>query len=109
MTTFKPVTFSFIAFLLTVSAGAFAEKSGNEICQKMISDGRGNGMSQDDCLCLYRHAEETLDDDMKALLFDAWYTGNNNMQAMAELPKQGRVAKKMRRMKRAIDANCNLS
>lgn len=72
----------------------------------MISDGRGGGLGQNDCLCIYRVADAILDEDVKALLFDSWYNGTNNMQAIERLPKQGRVRKQFRTMQRSLKANC---
>jgi len=83
-----------------------AAPSANQICQKMISEGRGGGLSQNDCLCTYRVADAVLDEDVKSLLFDSWYNGTNNMQAIERLPKQGRVRKQLRTMQRSLKANC---
>lgn len=81
-----------------------AAPSANQICQKMISEGRGGGLSQNDCLCTYRVADAVLDEDVKSLLFDSWYNGTNNMQAIERLPKQGRVRQQLRTMQRSLQS-----
>ena len=63
-------------------------------------------MSQNDCLCIYRVADASLDDDIKALIFDSWYTGNNNLQALEQLPKPGRIEKQLKTMQRSLKTNC---
>ncbi|MBT9247494.1 hypothetical protein KM031_14335 [Gemmobacter fulvus] len=85
---------------------AVAAPSGNQICKKMISEARGGGLSQSDCLCTYRVADAVLDEDVKSLLFDSWYNGTNNMQAIERLPQQNRVRKQLRTMQRSLKANC---
>lgn len=85
---------------------ATAVPTANQTCQKMISDGRGGGLSQNDCLCTYRVADAVLDEDVKSLLFDSWYNGTNNMRAIERLPKQGRVRKQLRTMQRSLKVNC---
>lgn len=101
--------------VLLVSAGSFlmiapdfghSAPSSDQICKKMIADGRGGGMSQNDCLCIYRVADASLDDDIKALIFDSWYTGNNNLQALEQLPKPGRIEKQLKTMQRSLKTNC---
>jgi hypothetical protein len=72
----------------------------------MISDGRANGMSQKDCMCRHRVADAILDDDIKALLFDSWYNGTNNMAAIEKLPNRRRVEKQLKTMQRSIEPNC---
>ena len=47
-----------------------------------------------------------LDDDIKALLFDSWYTGADNMSALEALPGRNRVELQMRKMDRTLKANC---
>lgn len=83
-----------------------ATPSANQICQKMISEGRGGGLSQSDCLCTYRVADAILDEDIKSLLFDSWYNGTNNMQAMELLPNPRRVRKQLKTMQRSLKTNC---
>ncbi len=95
-----------LALFLVVGAPALAAPSGSQICKKMISEGRGGGFSQNDCLCTYRVADAVLDDDVKALLFDSWYNGTNNMQAIERLPRQSRIRKQFQRMQRSLKANC---
>jgi len=72
----------------------------------MIADGRGNGLSVQDCKCMYRVADAVLDDDLKALLFEAWYTGRNNMDALESRPNPRRFEKQMRTMERTLAKYC---
>lgn len=85
---------------------AVAAPSANQVCQKMISEGRGGGLSQNDCLCTYRVADAVLDEDIKSLLFDSWYNGTNNMQTMELLPNPRRVKKQLGTMQRSLKTNC---
>ncbi|MEM8978878.1 MAG: hypothetical protein AAGD04_05300 [Pseudomonadota bacterium] len=93
-------------FVLLATLAPADAKTGDQICKKMISEGRGGGMSQNTCICTHRVADEVLDDTIKSLLFDAWYTGNNNMQALADLPKQSRVRRQMKKLARSLKAQC---
>lgn len=91
---------------LSLAAPASAAPTAAQVCQKMIADGRGGGLSQAACLCNYQKAEAALDDDIKALLFDTWYNGTNNMKALEKLPKQGRVKRQMRLLHERIQRGC---
>ncbi len=97
-----------LATACLVSAGLAAEAApnGEKTCRKMIADGRSGGLSQADCLCRYRAADAVLDDDIKALLFDAWYAGHDNMAAMERLPGRQRVKRQMSILQRTIEKNC---
>jgi len=96
----------FFAGIASVTGSANAGPSGAEICRKMIADGRGGDLDQSMCLCTYRVAVAVFDDDIKALLFDSWYNGTNNMSALEKLPGQSRVKKQFRTMKRTLKKNC---
>lgn len=85
---------------------AHAAPTAQQICARMIAEGRAGAMSQAQCQCTYRVADATLDDDIKSLLFDAWYTGANNMAALEALPNPNRIDKQMRTMKRTLKKNC---
>ncbi|MCL6284716.1 hypothetical protein M3P21_14360 [Ruegeria sp. 2012CJ41-6] len=87
---------AFVLSGLVISGAVNAAPTGQQICKKMISDGRGGGMSQSDCMCSYRVADAVLDDDVKALLFDSWYNGTNNMDAIEKLPRRNRIKKQFR-------------
>ncbi len=91
---------------ISLSNLANAAPSPGQVCNQMISEGRGNGQSQEDCLCYYRTADAVLDNDIKALLFDSWYHGTDNMQRVAELPRQGRVRRQFRSLQQEIRTNC---
>lgn len=98
-----------IAVAIAASIGtapAWAGPSANQICAKMISEGRGGSLDQKACLCTYRVADAVLDNDVKALLFDAWYTGKDNMPALARLDNPQRVKKQLRTMQLSMKANC---
>ena len=72
----------------------------------MIADGRGGELNQEGCLCIHGVAVSVLDNDIKALLFDSWYNGTDNMQRVAELPRQGRVRRQFRSLQQEIRTNC---
>ena len=94
------------AALILGASMAGAAPTGAQICQKMIADGRANGMSQAKCLCTYRVADTVLDEDIKTLLWDSWYNGTNNMAAVEKLPGRARVKKQMETMYRSLKPNC---
>jgi hypothetical protein len=93
---------------LVQPAAADARPSGAEICKKMIADGRGGGMGQPECLCVYRIADTVLDDDLKALLFDSWLNGTDNMKAAENLSSRARVQRQMLKMQRMAKKDCKL-
>jgi len=86
-----------------------AQPTSREVCQKMINEGRNGSFSFANCECTYRVADAVLDEDIKALLFDSWYNGNDNMAKMEQLPKPGRVRRQLRVMQRSLKKNCDLS
>lgn len=94
------------AIVASIGSAGLANPSAAQICSKMIADGRGGSQSQAYCLCTYRVADAILDQDVKDLLFDAWYTGNNNMPAMERLSNPNRIKKQFRTMQRSLKANC---
>ena len=94
-----------IAVSFLWASHAIGAPSGNEICKKMIADGRSE-LNHSNCVCVYRVADAVLDEDIKALLFDSWYNGTNNMQAIERLPNQSRVRKQLKTMQRSLKANC---
>lgn len=91
---------------LGVPSTATSAPSAKQICTKMIAEGRGGGMSLADCTCTHRVADAVLDDDIKALLFDAWFTGADNTAKLERLPKKARVKRQMRIMQKTLAANC---
>ncbi|WP_299962212.1 hypothetical protein [uncultured Roseobacter sp.] len=95
-----------LAALVTIPGYVAAAPSPEQTCARMISDGRANGMDQAICLCVYRVAEEVLDANIRALLFDSWYTGRDNMAAVQQLPRQGRVTRQMGKMQRTAARSC---
>ena len=94
------------AAMFTAPGLVSAAPSANQVCEKMISDGRAGELSQSDCLCNYRVADAVLDEDIKSLLFDSWYNGTNNMKTIELLPNPRRVKKQFQTMQRTLKANC---
>ncbi len=109
MTSLKIGLLSAAAFVFVQATPAYATPTGAQICAKMIAEGRGGGWSQSECLCTHRVVEAVFDEDIKALFFDAWYNGTNNMDAIEKLPRQSRVRKQMRTMERSLEKNCGLA
>ena len=72
----------------------------------MIADGRNGGMSLKTCLCNHRAADAVLDDDIKALLFDSWYSGTDNTKALERLPKRRRVKTQLIMLRTTINKDC---
>ena len=106
MKLFTTAVIATAALALFAPASAQAAPSARQTCQKMIGEGRGGGMSQTYCECMYRVADAVMDDDVKALTFDSWYNGTNNMKALEQLPNLGRVKKQLRTMQRSLKPNC---
>ncbi|MEM1077559.1 MAG: hypothetical protein AAGI09_03435 [Pseudomonadota bacterium] len=102
----KPSFILACTLLLFLSSAAQAAPTAREICKKMIADGRGGGLNQATCECTYRVADAILDEDVKTLLFEAWYTGKDNMGAVAKLPGQSRIRKQFKTMQRSLKPNC---
>lgn len=80
--------------------------SGAEVCAKMIADGRTSGLDQAQCECRYQIAAEVLDADISTLLFDSWYNGTNNSDAIEALPEQRRIKRQFRNMHSNIKRQC---
>ena len=97
----------FLAAISTASAvAAQAGPSADQVCKKMIAEGRGGKLTQKDCVCVYGVAEAVLDADLQALLFDSWYTGTDNSAALDALPKRGRILRHLQRMQRIANKTC---
>ena len=68
--------------------------------------GGGGGRTMEQCLCHYRVAEAVLDDDLKTILFDSWYNGTNNMDAVERLKPRRRIEKQFRTLEKNLRRNC---
>lgn len=88
------------------AGAAAAAPSSKQLCQKIIEAGRGIGQSVAQCQCSFRVADAVLDDDIKELMFDSWYTGANNMAALEKLRPKNRVKKQLRTYVKSLNANC---
>lgn len=91
---------------LAVCAGAGVTQTAAQTCTKMRNDDRLGPISYEQCLCNYAVADQVLDDDVKALLFDAWATGANNMAKVEALRPRARVRKQFKTLQRSIQASC---
>jgi len=91
---------------LVISAGPGLTQTAEQTCNKMRSDGRLGPITYTQCLCNYAAADRVLDDDVKALLFDAWRTGANNMGKVEALKPQSRIRKQFKTLERTIKASC---
>lgn len=78
----------------------------NSICSAMINDGRANGATMAQCICMYETAEDNLDEDIAVLLFKAWREGVSVMDDIVQLPKQRRVERQLTALKGAIQRQC---
>lgn len=96
----------FSAPMLPSAAHAQTTASAEQICNRMISEGRGGGQSVADCVCMHRVAEAVLDADILSLLRASWYTGVDNMDALSRLPNRNRIERQFRTMERTLQANC---
>ncbi|WP_299545897.1 hypothetical protein [uncultured Tateyamaria sp.] len=77
-----------------------------QTCSKMQAEGRLGPLTLLQCQCNYAVAEQELDPDIRALLFDAWHTGNNNMAKVEALKPRSRVEKQFKAMERALRKTC---
>ena len=104
MLKFCQISLSMAALVLPqiASAGPTPEA----VCQQMVITDPSGQITMEECLCTYQVADQVLDEDIKELLFDAWYTGNNNTEKMKQLPNPKRINKQFSRMERAMKQNC---
>lgn len=101
----KPFRHSFTA-LLVLAAPALHAQDARQTCAKMASEDRLGPLTVQQCECNYAVAEQVLDPDIRALLFDAWYTGANNMANVEALKPRNRVRKQLQTMARLSQKNC---
>ncbi len=104
------------AALALLAAPAFAQTEtqaeaatgpdGAAVCAKMIGDGRTSGLDQSQCECRYEMAAEVLDPAVSTLLFDSWYNGTNNSDAINALPEQRNIKRQFRTMHNEIKRLC---
>lgn len=94
-----------LAVLLLASPALHAQDA-QQTCAKMAADGRLGPLSGKQCECRYAVAEQVLDPDIRALLFDAWYTGADNMSKVEALKPRNRVRKQLRSMARKVQNTC---
>lgn len=76
-------------------APSLVAASAKSTCAAMQRDDRLGPMSYEQCLCSYGVAEDYLDADIKALLFESWSTGKNNMETIEKLKPRRRVRKQI--------------
>lgn len=96
--------------LTTLSALALSvqvqAQDARQTCSKMQADGRLGPLTFQQCLCNYAVADQVLDADIRALLFDSWYNGTNNMDAAEKLTPRTRVRREMKELQRALVKHC---
>ncbi|MEM7089552.1 MAG: hypothetical protein AAF496_08240 [Pseudomonadota bacterium] len=86
-----------------------AQPSAQAVCQKMQAEGRNGPFSFEDCTCTYHVADAVLDDDIKALMIEAWYSGNATFDQIMQLPNPRRVERQLLKMERTMKKTCGLS
>ena len=91
---------------LAILAGPALAQTGAQTCAKMQAEDRLGPLSNAQCQCSYSVAEQVLDPDIRALLFDAWYNGNDNIAKMEQIKPQTRVRKQLKSMAAAIAKHC---
>ncbi len=91
---------------LAISAGPGFAQTAEQTCNAMRSDDRLGPNTYAQCLCNYAAADQVLDDDVKALLFDAWRTGANNMAKVEALRPRARIRTQFKTLERTIKASC---
>ena len=85
-----------IGFLILPAIAA--AQDADTICNRMEREGRLGPLSFAACRCNHAVALEVLDPDLRALLFESWYTGKDNMQRAAELRPRRRVERQLEKM-----------
>lgn len=93
-----------LATLVPVDAGATA--GARDTCSKMQRDGRLGAVSLATCQCHYRVADKVLDADIKALLFDSWHNGTDNLAALEALTPRRRVRQQLATLEASLNASC---
>ncbi len=104
MSTFEKLIGS--AALIILPQIAVADRAPEAICQKMVEGDPSGQITMEECLCTYNVADTVLDDDIKALLFESWYTGENVTDRLNQLPNPKRVKKQFGKMDRTMRVNC---
>ncbi len=95
--------------LMWSPAALTAQPTAQAVCQKMQDEGRNGPFSLEDCKCTYQVADTVLDDDIKALVIEAWDTGNGTWDRIEQLPNPRRVERQLLKMERAMKKTCGLS
>jgi hypothetical protein len=95
-----------IVTFVCLPALVLASSAGQNTCSKMKQENRNGGRTMEQCLCHYRVAEAVLDDDLKTILFDSWYNGTNNMDAVERLKPRRRIEKQFRTLEKNLRRNC---
>lgn len=98
--------FAGAAVLVLLPQVALAERSPEAVCQRMVDTDQSGDITMEQCLCTYNVADSVLDDDIKALLFEAWYTGENVTEQLNQLPNPKRVKRQFGKMDREMNFNC---
>ena len=104
MTTFKRIVGAGALLILPQLAGA--DRPPQAVCQKMVEGDPSGQVTMEECLCTYNVANTVLDDDIKELLFESWYTGENITEQLNALPKSKRVPRQFKAMEQTFNKNC---
>ncbi len=96
-----------VCFGLAFTAGPIHAQSAAQTCAKMQTEDRLGPINVAQCRCNYSVAEQVLDPDIRALLFDAWHNGNNNVAKMEQLRPKPRVRRQLRTMAEAVQKHCS--
>jgi len=92
---------------LAVLAGPAWAQTGPQTCAKMKANDRLGPITEAQCQCNYSVASQILDEDIRALLFDAWYNGNDNMAKVEALKPRSRVRREMLEFRKALQKYCS--
>lgn len=92
--------------LLILPQMSWADRPPSAVCQKMVESDPREQITMEECLCTYSVADTVLDDDIKALLFQSWYTGENVTDQLKALPEPKRVQRQFKTMERTFKKNC---
>ncbi|MEP1962963.1 hypothetical protein [Tateyamaria sp.] len=92
-----------LAFL----AGPALAQDAAQTCAKMDREDRLGPLTVAQCHCNYSVADQVLDADIRALLFDAWYTGVNNTAKVEALKPASRVRRQFSRLQNELKKHCS--
>ncbi|MEL6620468.1 MAG: hypothetical protein AAFY39_07305 [Pseudomonadota bacterium] len=91
---------------LALSGPALAQGAA-ATCAAMERDGRLGPLTPAACRCHYAVAQDVLDPDIRALLFDSWLNGSDTAKQVEALKPRRRVQDQLENMLVTAKARCS--